>query len=1619
MKKIATLLALGLLVLAGCSNLFIEPRKQSAGETPAIPPGYGALRVSLVRGAARTIMPQADLDALFLEYWFAKDGGEPEKLEPVEGGEFALPPGSYTLEVRALAVAGDPGSLAARGETDTAFAANADTRAELSIVLRPILGEGEGSLAFNLEFPEDARVETLTLTLIAGDDPPLDLRARGTLSGATLSGTAENIPGGYYLLRAVLRNSAGAPAGRVEVVHIYDNLTAVASYVFTADNFRVHRVTGAGDSGPGSLRQAIIDALAVTDGPQLVQVLLPPGSVITLESPLPQITRSMTIEGGGVTLTPAWTSATATSQMLYISDAAAEVTIRRVHFKDGLTTNYGSAIWNIGILTLESCVFSGNRVESGAAVYSTNTLTVRGSSFYGNSAVTGGGAVYFYGSNKYLTLTGNLFYGNTVTGLRASKYPVVLRVSGIVAPLYNVVDADFGTGSGYCGWVQGEGDVSIGLAFAGLPVSPLSFKLLYGSGAADKLPDPLPEGYPALDFFGNPVSGGGAAGAVQARTANQSGYYYPDLLVNYKALGSVTANPAPDEDGLVSAGSVTITAKPENNCILAYWLVDGENQLGSGLNTLTISLSGHTRVEAIFRTSGRVDNFSDGPGSETTQGTLRYALTNATDGDIITFIGVTPGVTTITLTSPLPEITKSITIEGAGVTLTRPASVPTRLLYIGADTAEVTIRRVHFKAGDASGLNNDGGGFNTNYGGAIFNSGTLTLESCIFANNRGANYAGAIFSRYNSLTIRGCTFYNTVASNAPILYFDGRNNGGILTLAGNLFYGNTWSAVTSGNMSVNGTLSASSNVGDFTYSAVETLITELPVTPFGFMPLSGSAVLNKLPSPLPEGYPVTDFYGNAINAGGAAGAAQRTGTGYFLDVAANRSSAGSFNLGGASSDGNGFYSSGSSVTIQAVPNSRFAFSSWLVNGIPSGSANPLSITLDSDTWVQAVFSRLVTDFSDGPDSATTEGTLRYALANVVDGDVITFTGVTPGTTTITLQSNLPTITKSMTIEGSGVTLTRAASWTASATSQLLRINVLPTATEVVEVTIRGVHFKNGLTTDYGAAVRATIGILILESCIFSGGESAGSNGSGAVYGNRDLTIRGCTFYGNRGTEANTAGAVYFAGTSGRTLTMTGNLFYGNTAASYPALRRTNTASTLNASYNMADADFMMADGVSSANTCGWAAGTGDVFTANLPLSPASFKLLQGSAALNRLPSPLPEGYPATDFYGNAINAGGAAGAAQDTALGAGYSLDLSVNNLLRGSVTVSGASPDPDGFYPSGSNITITASPHAGYYFERWLIDGIPAGSTNPLKISNLSAHTQVKAVFNPEVTVFADNEASATIPGTLRYALTNAQDGDVIKFTGVAPGTTTIELASALPQVTKSIAIEGAGVTLTRTASWNAGSATSQLLYINAATAVVTVRRVHFKDGLATDYGAAIRTTGILTLESCIFSGGESAGSNGGGGLYSNNDLTIRGCGFYNNSGTAANTAGAVQFAGASGKTLTLTGNLFYGNTAASYPVVRRTNAASTLNASYNVADADFMAAAGASSANTCGWAAGTGDTTLAALGIDGAPFDPATLAPLSALGNVLPSPKPADFPDTDFYGAARTFPGAPGAVK
>jgi hypothetical protein len=514
------------------------------------------------------------------------------------------------------------------------------------------------------------------------------------------------------------------------------------------------------------------------------------------------------------------------------------------------------------------------------------------------------------------------------------------------------------------------------------------------------------------------------------------------------------------------------------------------------------------------------------------------------------------------------------------------------------------------------------------------------------------------------------------------------------------------------------------------------------------------------------------------------------------------------------------------------------------------------------------------------------------------------------------------------------------------------------------------------------------GTLSLESCIFSGNRATDSNRcGGAIYNRGTLNVSGCTFYGN--TSDLYGGAIY---NDSGTLTLTGNLFYGNnTTRNSHNVVYGNTVNS--GGYNVSD----MASGTDNSTGSGWDFAAGDIQSADLPITPVSFKPLPGSAAIGAVTAK-PAVYPEYDFYGTAIPAVNAAAGAVQGIAAAGYYLDYSA---LNGTVSVAAgsAAPDGDGICSPGSSVSLEAVPDSGYTFYYWTVNGVRQGTQSPAnKITlTMDGHRTVRAVCVRSVIV---NSAADSGAGSLREALSNAEDYDLITLDPSLTGQT-IALTSRLPAITKIITIEGNGVTLS--GSGIPAGSSSQIMAITGGE--VILRRLHFKDGRAADNGGAIhKTGGTANLESCIFSGNRTTASLAyGGAIYNQGALTVSGCTF---SGNTTNYRGGGIYNDSG--TISLTGNLFYGNTAPGSNVVHNNNG-TVSSGGYNISDR----ASGTDHSAGSGWTFAATDRQITDISFD-TDFKPSSASGL----NIITPSLPEGFPAIYFDGTSRTIPARPGAL-
>jgi hypothetical protein len=212
-----------------------------------------------------------------------------------------------------------------------------------------------------------------------------------------------------------------------------------------------------------------------------------------------------------------------------------------------------------------------------------------------------------------------------------------------------------------------------------------------------------------------------------------------------------------------------------------------------------------TFAQQIFTVDRRTDT-GEGDGL---MGDLRYCITNATDGDSITFV-VTG---TINLTQALPDLNQSIDIEGPGsnlLTVRRNTGGDYRVFTVTSGT--VTISGLAIANGvaasgggvynsgtltisDARISQNDRGIPSEINGGGIYNSGNLSVGASTISGNGGNNcfgcggYGAGIYnSNTGSLTINDSTISGNVLAGwsfDALAYAVGAGvfNGGTLTIS--------------------------------------------------------------------------------------------------------------------------------------------------------------------------------------------------------------------------------------------------------------------------------------------------------------------------------------------------------------------------------------------------------------------------------------------------------------------------------------------------------------------------------------------------------------------------------------------------------------------------------------------------------------------------------------------------------------------------------------------------------------------------------------------------------------------------------------------------------------------
>jgi predicted outer membrane repeat protein len=162
-------------------------------------------------------------------------------------------------------------------------------------------------------------------------------------------------------------------------------------------------VTNTNDSGPGSLRQALLDA---NDGDTIDATGI--SGVITLTSGQLLVDKSVTINGAGADVLAIDGNAASLVFFIFRNPPGETVLISGFTIRNGRGNQFG-AIYNEETLTITNSTISGNLAgEFGGGIFNLGTATIFNTTFTGNSAANGG-AIYNPG---IMTITDSTISGN-------------------------------------------------------------------------------------------------------------------------------------------------------------------------------------------------------------------------------------------------------------------------------------------------------------------------------------------------------------------------------------------------------------------------------------------------------------------------------------------------------------------------------------------------------------------------------------------------------------------------------------------------------------------------------------------------------------------------------------------------------------------------------------------------------------------------------------------------------------------------------------------------------------------------------------------------------------------------------------------------------------------------------------------------------------------------------------------------------------------------------------------------------------------------------------------------------------------------------------------------------
>jgi predicted outer membrane repeat protein len=170
-------------------------------------------------------------------------------------------------------------------------------------------------------------------------------------------------------------------------------------------------VTNINDSGPGSLRQAILDANTMPTFADAIAIEA--AGIIGLTSgALPSIANTSP-QGLEIAAIPGVIVSGRKSSGIFSVNAGATLTLGFLTIATGSATD-GGGIMNLGTVTVEGCTIAENSASvDGGGIYNEGTMTIVNSTFFDNSASEGGGIDN--DNDGTLTVTNSTFSGKSAS----------------------------------------------------------------------------------------------------------------------------------------------------------------------------------------------------------------------------------------------------------------------------------------------------------------------------------------------------------------------------------------------------------------------------------------------------------------------------------------------------------------------------------------------------------------------------------------------------------------------------------------------------------------------------------------------------------------------------------------------------------------------------------------------------------------------------------------------------------------------------------------------------------------------------------------------------------------------------------------------------------------------------------------------------------------------------------------------------------------------------------------------------------------------------------------------------------------------------------------------------